>query len=78
MRTRSVAPYTLAVLFLLAAVPARADRIGFVDMRRVLIECQEGKAAQSKLSKAVEERQKELAEKRAELRKASEEFSQQE
>jgi outer membrane protein len=66
----------LAVLAL--AGTAGADRIAFVDVRRAISECAEGKEVQKTLATEVEAKKKELEEKQAAVRKLGEELEKQE
>jgi len=73
---RILAPLTLLVS-LLAATPARATNIAFVDLQRALLEVSEGKAAKAKLKKEFDKRQSELDGKQEELMRLKQELEKQ-
>lgn len=71
-------PFLAAALALLVhAVPARAEKIGYVDLQRALNEVDEGKAAKAALKREFDQKQKVLDEKQADFNKLRQEFEKQ-
>ena len=78
MRNASVlAALLIAGLLAPAAVRAADLKIGYVHLRRAAYEVDEGKAVQAQLKKDGQEKQKQLDEKAAELKKLDAEFKKQ-
>ena len=63
MRFYLLVAFTVTHLGALAA--AQADKVAFVDLRRAIVECAEGKVAQKTLAAEVDAKQKELDTERA-------------
>ena len=63
-----------ALALLVHAVPARADKIGYVDFQRALNEVEEGKAAKAALKKEFEQKQKTLSAKEQDFNRLRQEF----
>jgi outer membrane protein len=72
MSLRSTLVATAAALTLAFPLAASAQKMGYVDYQRVLLEVEDGKAAKTRLQKWLDDRQKEIDKEQEALRKEKE------
>lgn len=72
MSLRSTLVATAAALTLALPLAASAQKMGYVDYQRVLLEVEDGKAAKTRLQKWLDDRQKEIDREQEALRKEKE------
>ena len=80
MHIRSLVPWGIALaLGATAAPPAQAEdvRLAFVDLRKAMFNCKEGRTAQEQFAKFEEQKLEELRPRREELRSLEEEYEKQ-
>ena len=69
--------FRVVVLTSLFALSAKAEKFGFVDLQRALVEVEEGRAAQARLRSFGETTQKEIEKDQEALKKEKEQFDKQ-
>ncbi|MDD5475757.1 MAG: OmpH family outer membrane protein [Syntrophales bacterium] len=77
MRKFLVFSFVMAVLLLLGSTVQAADRIGFVDIRKIMAESEAGKRSTQEIMSMVEKKRSEIESKEAQLQKLKDELEKQ-